>query len=389
MRIEAVELAVCDVPNPGVMDRSPTKPGDGGSPTSGAVRPAPAGMKPGAGSGPQIVVVRVRTDRGIEGHGFGWGVKGGMRVAHTIAEVYRPELVGQDPFDRELLWQTALRASRYGGLASFAAYGPVDVALWDIAAKFAGMPLYKFIGAFRDRIPAYASSPFMKSPEDYARLALEARKAGFTAFKLHPPGDPELDIECCRAVRLAVGPDMVLMSDPVGGNYDHTDAIRVGRALEKLNFLWLEEPLYDHDLHGLEMLSRTLDISICAGEWNSDFFSKINYLRSGAADIIRADVSWTGGITGTLKSAHVAEGFGVNCEIHMTVLALMDVANLHTALAIKNCRYLELPFPDGATFGLQERLQIDQRGDLHGPASPGLGFELDEEAIARATVATL
>lgn len=303
--------------------------------------------------------------------------------------MYRNKLIGQDPFDRERLWHAALRANRYGGLASFNAYGPLDVALWDIGSRHAGLPLYKFIGAYRDRVPAYASSPFMSTPDEYARLALDARRAGFTAFKLHPPGDPDLDIECCRAVRSAVGPDMVLMSDPVGGNYDHTDALKVGRALEQLGFLWLEESLFDHDLHGLESLSRTLDISICAGEWNSDFFSKISYLRSGAADIIRADVSWTGGVTGTLKSAHIAEGFGVNCEIHMTVLSLMDLANLHVALAIKNCRYLELPFPDGADFGIVQPLKVDSDGFVHGPSTPGLGVGLDEKAIADATVATV
>ncbi len=372
MRIEEIEITVADIPDPGTADR----------PHAGSSRSNEVKL-------PQVVVVAVRTDTGVEGHGFGWGSKGGMRTAHAIAEVYRPELIGKDPFDRERIWHAAQWADRQGGHAPFNAYGPLDVALWDIAAKSANVPLYKFIGAYRDRIPAYASSPFMKEPREYADLALEARRKGFTAFKLHPPGDAELDIECCLAVRDAVGPDMVLMSDPVGGAYDHEDALKVGRALEKLDYLWLEEPLFDHDLHGLEQLSRTLDIPICAGEWNSDFYSKINYLRTGAADIIRADVSWTGGVTGTLKSAHIAEGFGVNCEIHMTVLSLMDVANLHVALAIKNCRYLELPFPDGATFGIKQQLEVDRQGFVDGPTGPGLGVDIDWEGIRANEVATI
>ena len=379
MRIEEIELIVANVPDAGVMDRSPAKVDSG---QVRANRPAdPEASSSSELKPPQIVVVVIRTDEGIEGYGFGWGVKGGMRIAHTIAEVYRPELIGKDPLDRERLWHAAHRADRYGGLASFNAYGPLDVALWDIAAKAAGVPLYKYIGAYRDRIPAYASSPFMKEPAEYAELALKAKRKGYTAFKLHPPGDPQLDIDCCEAVREAVGPEMVLMSDPVGGNYDHEDAVRVGRALEKLDYLWLEEPFYDHDIHGLEQLSRTLDIAICAAEWNSDFYSKINYLRTGAADIVRADVSWTGGVTGTLKSAHIAEGFGVNCEIHMTVLSLMDVANLHVALAIKNCTYLELPYPDGATFGIKQSLDIDSEGYVSSPEGPGLGVELDWDGI--------
>ncbi|MCS5613730.1 uncharacterized protein METZ01_LOCUS126929 [marine metagenome] len=387
MKITDVEIIVANIPQPGVMDESPAKLEASRLRTTMRGRPmAPDTSENSEIKAPQIVVIVVKTDSGLEGYGFGWGTKGGMRTAHTIAEVFRPELIGNDPLDRERLWHSAHRADRYGGLASFNSYGPLDVALWDIASKSASLPLYKLIGAYRDRIPAYASSPFMQSPEDYASLAIEAKLKGFTAFKLHPPGEPDLDIACCEAVRAAVGPEFVLMSDPVGGNYDHEDAVRVGRALEKLEYLWLEEPLYDHDIHGLEQLSRTLDIAICAGEWNSDFFSKINYLRSGAADIIRADVSWTGGITGSLKSAHIAEGFGVNCEMHMTVLSLMDVANLHVALAIKNCRYLELPFPDGATFGIKKPLEIDNEGYVQAPTDPGLGVEIDWNVINRNTV---
>ena len=387
MKITDVEIIVANIPQPGVMDESPAKLEASRLRTTMRGRLMATDTSENSEiKAPQIVVIVVKTDSGLEGYGFGWGTKGGMRTAHTIAEVFRPELIGNDPLDRERLWHSAHRADRYGGLASFNSYGPLDVALWDIASKSASLPLYKLIGAYRDRIPAYASSPFMQSPEDYASLAIEAKLKGFTAFKLHPPGEPGLDIACCEAVREAVGPEFVLMSDPVGGNYDHEDAVRVGRALEKLEYLWLEEPLYDHDIHGLERLSQTLDIAICAGEWNSDFFSKINYLRSGAADIIRADVSWTGGITGSLKSAHIAEGFGVNCEMHMTVLSLMDVANLHVALAIKNCRYLELPFPDGATFGIKNPLEIDNEGYVQAPSDPGLGVEIDWNVINRNTV---
>jgi L-alanine-DL-glutamate epimerase-like enolase superfamily enzyme len=380
-RIEQIGIVVANVPTPGTADLAAVEsdigrsdPGDSGSGKVDAVRRATESTQ-------QIVVVTIRTEDGQEGHGFGWGVKGGLRLAYGIAEVYRSELIGEDPFDREKLWHKAHIADRFGGHSPFTAYGPLDVALWDIGAKSAHVPLYKYIGAYRDRVPAYASSPFMKTADDYADLALRALKDGYKAFKLHPPGDPALDIECCRAVREAVGPEMVLMSDPVGGAYDHEDAVRVGRALEKLDYLWLEEPLFDQDIHGLEQLSRTLDIPICAAEWNSDFFTKANYLKTGAADIIRADVSWTGGVTGTLKSAHLAEAFGVNCEIHMTVLSLMDVANLHVALAIKNCRYLELPYPDGAKFGIIQPLSIDAEGFVSAPEGAGLGVEIDWDTI--------
>ena len=195
MKITDVEITVVDIPQPGVMDESPAKPDTtlsrSSKPEASDAHPISeiSHIKP-----PQIVVLVVKTDTEVEGYGFGWGTKGGMRTAHTIAEVFRPELIGNDPLDRERLWHAAHRADRYGGLASFNSYGPLDVALWDIASKSANVPLYKLIGAYRDRIPAYASSPFMETPEEYASLAIKAKLDGFSAFKLHPPGDPDLDI---------------------------------------------------------------------------------------------------------------------------------------------------------------------------------------------------
>ena len=172
MKITDVEITVVDIPQPGVMDESPAKPK---ATLSRSSEPERSGANPISEIShikpPQIVVLVVKTDTEVEGYGFGWGTKGGMRTAHTIAEVFRPELIGNDPLDRERLWHAAHRADRYGGLASFNSYGPLDVALWDIASKSANVPLYKLIGAYRDRIPAYASSPFMETPEEYASVS--------------------------------------------------------------------------------------------------------------------------------------------------------------------------------------------------------------------------
>ena len=165
--IEAIEITVANVDDPGTMDRSPEKP----SSLDLCVSTDPSKENPcdpSVGTSPQLVVVKIRSSEGIDGHGFGWGVKGGMRVAHAIAEVYRPELVGEDPFDREKLWHKAHRADRFGGNVPFTAYGPLDVALWDIAAQSAGVPLYKFIGAYRDKVTAYASSPYLEKTTEYA-----------------------------------------------------------------------------------------------------------------------------------------------------------------------------------------------------------------------------
>jgi L-alanine-DL-glutamate epimerase-like enolase superfamily enzyme len=252
------------------------------------------------------------------------------------------------------------------------------------------VPLYQYLGAHDDKILAYASSGYFPRPEQYAEDALRAKERGYRAYKLHPPsmverGDAWLrDIDACRAVRRAVGDEMVLMSDPVAA-YDLPQAVRVGRELEQLGFLWLEEPLWDQHIEAYAELARTLDIAICGAEWGGDGLSgpaaTAEYIVRHAVDIVRSDVSWKGGVTGLKKTAALAEAFGLRCEIHMTLYAMLDLANLHVACAIPNCQYLELCAGGGCGFGLVEPPVIDRTGYVHAPRRPGLGVEIDWPAI--------
>ncbi|MBV7328421.1 mandelate racemase [Chloroflexi bacterium TSY] len=328
----------------------------------------------------EVVVLTVKTDEGIDGQAMAWGHKGGRRVAEDITAVIKPELIGQNPINREYLYHKIVRADRWGGHMSITAHGPIDVALRDIAAKKAGLPLYQFIGGYRDKIMAYTTGPRLPEPDDHVQLALKAQEQGFKGFKLHTPGDADLDIACCRAVRQALGDDFILMCDPVAA-YDHEDALRVGRALEKLNFFWYEEPLHDYDIHGYIQLAQTLDIPIAGVEWAAgSYHMAAEYIVRGAVDIVRSDVSWKGGITGYLKTAHLCEAFGLNCEAHLAVYSLLNVANLHAACGIRNCRFLELSVNDD-NFGITPGLTVDDEGYVHAPQAPGLGVELDWAAI--------
>ena len=330
--------------------------------------------------GQELVFVAVRTDDGIDGHSMAWSAKGGRRIAEEIVAVIKPELLGEDPINREFLFHKVAKADRFGGHLPITAHGPIDVALWDIAAKKAGLPLYQLIGGYRDRIMAYATGGRYPGPEDYIREAVAAREQNFKAYKLHPLGEPELDIECCRAVRKEMGDEFILMSDPVGA-YDHEDALRVGRELEKLDFFWYEEPLHDYDIHGYVQLAQALDIPIAGLEWaGGSYHTAAEYLVRGAVDIVRSDVSWKGGITGYLKTAHLCEAFGVNCEIHLAVYSLLNVANLHAACGVRNCRFLEL-LVEQDHFGLSEGIVVDPDGCVRAPKKPGLGVELDWKLI--------
>ncbi len=172
----------------------------------------------------------------------------------------------------------------------------------------------------------------MPETEEYLTEALRYEQLGVTAYKIHPSGDWRRHMEISEAVREAV-PNMVLMLDPALSDYTLTQAVKVGRKLEALDFHWLEEPFYDSFVGKYADLTRTLDISICATEASYGGPSGVaEFLRAGAADIVRADVSWKWGVTGTLKTLHLAESFGINCELHTTLMGLTDIANLHVAV---------------------------------------------------------
>ena len=221
--------------------------------------------------------------------------------------------------------------------------------------------------------------------QDYVNEALYYKSRGIKGYKAHPYGPAEFDMKVHAAVREAVGPDFVLMTDPVG-DYTLADAIRVGRQLEKLDYKWFEEPFRDFELNKYTQLCAALDIPIAATETTRGcHWGVAQVINQQAADIVRADVSWKHGITGTLKIAHLAEAFGMNCEIHTTTMNYMDLVNLHVSCAIKNCEYFEYFVPeDNYRLPMKGDLPVDSDGVIHVPNAPGVGAELDWELIERA-----
>jgi len=144
----------------------------------------------------EVPLVTIVTDEGIEGNSFG---SNGLALAHYLVKL-KPLLIGEDPLCRERVWQKVWEQGRILFLPQ-TALGVIDVALWDIGGKAANLPIYKLLGAFRDKVRAYGSSTQRPTPASYVQEALELRERGFTAYKLHIPGIPEKDLEICRAVR--------------------------------------------------------------------------------------------------------------------------------------------------------------------------------------------
>ena len=367
MRIQSIEIRVCRNAREAMSDTE---------------------MRAGGKSSFDFLVITMKTADGLVGHSFGFAGRGAEMAGSIAATALKPFFLGKDALMRERHWQEFRTYDRWWNHVPIYSYGPFDICLYDLAAQAAGLPLYQFLGGYRDKVPVYASSFVLATPEEYAREALEVKARGWHAYKLHPPGKPEVDLAAYRACREAVGPDFKLMADPVAA-YSYEQALRVGRELEKLDYYWFEEPLFDVNFHGLRKLAATLDIPICGAEvLAGSHYSAAECIAGGIVDIVRSDVSWKGGVTPVMKTAHLAESFHVRCELHTAIYHPLEVVNLHCCAAIANCEFLELLYPMGAmAFGMKGGLQIDPEGYARPPQSPGLGIAWDWDFIDDCTTA--
>lgn len=332
--------------------------------------------------GAVCVVIKVTDDDGVSGVATALASSGPTITARYVHDIIAPLVLGRDTTDRERIWQDLYLRNR--NLTFFPMYlpGPVDVALWEIAAKRADLPLFRYLGAVRDRLPYYASSQFLPETADYITEAQRYIDLGATAYKSHPAGDWRQHIEIAGALRSAF-PDLTLMLDPAGSNYTMGEAMRVARALEELDFHWLEEPFHDVYIDKYAQLCRSVDIPILASEAAPGGPQGIaEFIRREAADIVRTDVSWKWGVTGAMKSMHLAEAFGLNCELHTTTMGVTDVANLHVACASANTEYFELFAPHELwSFPLLGGFDLDDQGNIICPTGPGLGVSVDWDLV--------
>lgn len=330
-------------------------------------------------------LIRVLTDEDVEGDYIVWSEIPTARPG-ALAEVlraFKPYLIGEDPLNREKLWQK-LGDFWYGQKGP--AFAAVDIALWDIAGKVANLPIYKLLGAYRDKIRAYASGSLASSKtEDILRIAAELKKKGYTAMKIHP-----IPIEVCKLLREEVGDEVDLIYDAVF-KFSREEAIKVGRELERLNFYWYEAPLPAYDIEGYIKLSRKLDIPITVELQHYNEF--VEFIVRGAVDLLRTMCGFSGGITEMRKAASLSESFGLKWEPHTYGGTLYQAANLHVILAVKNCSFFEMPIENGQEgifdVGTKDVIRIDKEGYVHAPQKPGLGVEIDWKQVEKGTEVTI
>lgn len=329
------------------------------------------GLAGGRGGAGIDQLLRVTTDAGI--HGLCW--LGGGAIAPAIVEQsLRPAFLGTDVWHREKSWRQLWEMDR---IESFplAALAWIDVALWDIQAKIAGVPAYQLLGGHKSRVKAYASTITVETTDDYLRMIDGCLQRGYRAIKLHVWGDARADAALAHAVRRHVGPDIDLMLDGSGA-YTLDESVWLGRSLEECGFLWFEEPMREFNLNAYRRLCDTLDLPILGAETSPGcHFNASEWLLNGACDRLRTSWYEKGGLTGAVKTANLAESFGLQTDVHGD-----DLASLHLACALPNSSYVEVLVPE-TTFGnatLHGPLYPDKNGWVRPGDQPGIGWDPDQ-----------
>lgn len=327
----------------------------------------------------ELSLVSVETDEGIIGYSMArsHGGTSGKVIGEYIIRTLKKFLVDRDPLDREMIWQSMWSQEKSAYIPMFP-LSALDVALWDIAGKYLKQPVYKLIGAFRHKVETYASSGFYSEIGDYLDDARVAVEQGIKGYKIHPIQHPDKDIELCRELRKTLPSHVSLMLDP-GNCYDRADALRVGKAIEDLGFLWYEEPLHQYDFRGYAELKQKLSIPIVGAEGiPGSFYTSSLVIEANAMDLLECDSYWRGGITGFLKTAHLCEAHNLKLISHHGGSPIMNAANLHALCCIKNCDLIEVLVPDKEyNYGLKIYPSIDKNGFLAPSSAPGLGVEID------------
>jgi len=325
-----------------------------------------------------MLFAEIESESGHKGIGFSYSKRAGGYGLYAHAREVAPSLIGEDPNDIARIWDKLVWAGASVGRSGLAtqAIAAFDVALWDMKAKRAGLPLAKLLGARRDSVRCYnTSGGFLSTPTDQLVANCEASIAagiGGLKIKVGQP-DPMADLARLEAVRRAVDGRVALMVD-ANQQWDRPTAERVGRALEEFNLVWIEEPLDAYDVEGHARLAAQLVTPIASGEMLTSVAEHLALIENDAVDFIQPDAPRVGGITQFLKIATIAEQKYLRMAPHFA----MEI-HLHLAAAYAHETWVE--HFDWLDPLFNERLEI-AGGRMIVPNRPGLGFTLSDQARA-------
>ena len=327
------------------------------------------------------VLARITTSDGIEG--FGYVVLLDASLVRPLADATRELgelLVGMQVFAPEAAWAKLTRAAKWagpGGLVNYA-IASLDIALWDAAGKIAGQPLYRLLGGFRDRVPAYASDGlwYSLSLDELAASAQDHVTKGFSAMKLRLGHERTAAGEVRRidTVREAVGNDVRILVDATE-TWDVNQALQTGRALQDAGIAWLEDPIDHCDVSGLARMTNLLQVPIATGEHLYTVSDFAYLLRERGTNIAIIDLARIGGITPWRHVASLAHALNVRVCGHV-----IPEVHVHLLAAIPNGHLVEyVPRSERILQGMPKL----GAGALVAPDTPGLGLSLDQDAVRR------
>ena len=366
--------------------------------TSVLFEPFPKTIYSGRGkvSGRDILITQLTTDVGIKGYSFitGLQVANGAEIKVLdliIREGLKGIVLAKDPLCYEKLWYEMYRGTvRFGRRgAALRAISAVDIAIWDIIGKKAGLPIWQLAGGFKESIPAYASGGHYIKGATLDDISLEVQdyiKKGFKQIKIRV-GRASLkeDTERIDVIRNVMDDEIKLMVD-AGEAWDGPTAIAAAKMWEKYNISWIEEPVPTDDLDSLCLLKSKTSIPIAVGENEYTRYGFRDLIQAGAVSIIQPDVTRVGGISEWLKIAHLASAHGIKVAPH-------GIQEIHTSLAagIENGLNVEYASPDYYMQSLIDKVfkepvntkQISPAGNLVVPQSPGLGLEIDWDIVEK------
>jgi len=268
---------------------------------------------------------------------------------------------------------------------SDAARSSIDIALWDLAARKAGLPLYQLLGAKRDSMETYASLPFYDSLPEYVEAVHQYAGLGFTTFKFHVWGSIEKDIRLAEILQQKFADSHFRFMLDLEEKYDLEDALRLGEQMDEGLFVWIEGPIRDELLVQYGELRSKLAIQIVPDGYSlySPEFIRQG-IEAGSWDAGRFDATKVGGISKALELLMIANDAGMSMEIQSWSHSLAQAANLHLMLANERTRYFEVPTPREAfEFGMKNGILLD-RGKVAAPEEPGLGITVDWDRLATA-----
>ena len=348
--------------------------------------------EPGTVSSGRGTDLRIHTDIGVSGEYVTTGSLGSALLRPIII----PYLLGKNALEREKIHIDLKRKLRH---ASRLGMNIIDIALWDLAGKYYEAPIYELLGGYRKKLPCYASTPHgdhskggLNSPEAFADFAERCLEMGYPAFKIHDWIDvpPQQEIAAVHALGKRVGEKMDLMLDPACSYNTFADAVKVGRACDEEGFFWYEDPFRDGGISQFahRKLRQLIKTPLLLTEHITSLEPKVDFALADATDFLRGDLAYDGGITGTMKLAHAAEGLGIDVEIHGA-----GPAERHCMAAMRNSNYYEMALvhPNVPRFGppifksdYQDGLDaIDKDGCVTVPEGPGLGVEYDWDFIMK------